>query len=73
MMLAAPVKSVLSAPFSMFNKFLFSGTSCFTRAIVGRAIHGTTTTRRDPTPSRQVAQVGSNQLSLEQPRNAVGA
>ncbi|WFD19431.1 kinase that interacts with cdc31p [Malassezia caprae] len=63
-MLAAPAKSVLSVPF---------GASRFARAVAGRAIHSSSASLREPTPSRQVAQVGSNQLSLEQPRNAVGA
>lgn len=41
------------------------------RVGVARGLHQTSTVR-EAAPQRQVAQTGSNQLSLETPRNTVG-
>ena len=48
-----------------------TGLSCFARAAATRSLHQSVAARREAAPSRQVAQVGSNQLSLETPRNTV--
>lgn len=41
------------------------------RVGIARGLHQTNATR-EAAPERQVAQTGSNQLSLEKPRNTVG-
>ena len=80
MLLTAPAKSLLSAPFGMCviakkripHTHALLGVSCFARAAATRALHHSVAPKREAAPSRQVTQVGGNQLSLETPRNTVG-